>query len=120
MATWAVATGTCVIFGDTGGTWTETETGTETKVKVKTETKLPETIKKQQGQRKAAHRLGSTGCHLMSGPETEKETQFQNENETEARLRRRLRLVSSRLRRFRCQGLTLSAFCVTLSIFSVK
>lgn len=76
--------------------------------------------KKQQGQRKAAHRLGSTGCHLVSGPATEKETQFKNENENEARLWRRLRLVSFRLRPLRCQGLTLSAFCVTLSIFSVK
>lgn len=78
--------------------------------------------KKQQGQRKAAHRLGSTGCHLVSGPETEKETQFdnENENETEARLRRCLRLVSFRLRPLRFQGLTLSVFCVTLSIFSVK
>lgn len=58
---------------------------------------VAEDYKKQQGQRKAAHRLGSTGCHLVSGPETEKETDFenqnQNENETEVRLWRRLRLV---------------------------
>lgn len=54
---------------------------------------VAEDYKKQQGQRKAAHRLGSTGCHLVSGPETKKETDFENQNENEVRLRRRLRLV---------------------------